>query len=75
MSTINETKGFYKLSWLQRIGFGSGDLAQIYSMFENDFLLGFKSNIFLQMKKKIPSFNYNTVNKINWIPTKFFSQY
>ena len=24
----NETKGFYKLSWLQRIGFGSGDLAQ-----------------------------------------------
>ena len=21
-------KGFYKLSWLQRIGFGSGDLAQ-----------------------------------------------
>ena len=27
--TINqESKGFYKLSWLQRIGFGSGDLAQ-----------------------------------------------
>ena len=29
--TPNETqeaKGFYKLSWLQRIGFGSGDLAQ-----------------------------------------------
>ena len=24
----NETKGFYKLTWLQRIGFGSGDLAQ-----------------------------------------------
>ena len=24
----NNTKGFYKLSWLQRIGFGSGDLAQ-----------------------------------------------
>lgn len=23
-----DTKGFYKLSWLQRIGFGSGDLAQ-----------------------------------------------
>lgn len=23
-----ESKGFYKLSWLQRIGFGSGDLAQ-----------------------------------------------
>ena len=28
MSTTNETKGFYKLSWLQRIGFGAGDLAQ-----------------------------------------------
>ena len=28
MMTTNETKGFYKLSWLQRIGFGSGDLAQ-----------------------------------------------
>ena len=24
----NESKGFYKLSWMQRIGFGSGDLAQ-----------------------------------------------
>ena len=28
MSTSNETRGFYKLSWLQRIGYGSGDLAQ-----------------------------------------------
>ena len=26
--TNNESKGFYKLSWAQRIGFGSGDLAQ-----------------------------------------------
>ncbi len=25
---IRESKGFYKLSWLQRIGFGSGDFAQ-----------------------------------------------
>ena len=24
----NSAKGFYRLSWLQRIGFGSGDLAQ-----------------------------------------------
>ena len=24
----NEAKGFYKLSWIQRIGFGSGDMAQ-----------------------------------------------
>ena len=28
MATTNESNGFYKLSWLQRIGFGSGDLAQ-----------------------------------------------
>ena len=28
MSNEQEAKGFYKLSWLQRIGFGSGDLAQ-----------------------------------------------
>ncbi|MCR5395220.1 MAG: MFS transporter [Bacteroidales bacterium] len=28
MSSTQESKGFYKLSWLQRIGFGSGDLAQ-----------------------------------------------
>ena len=27
-NTANEASGFYKLSWLQRIGFGSGDLAQ-----------------------------------------------
>ena len=26
--TSNEASGFYKLSWAQRIGFGSGDLAQ-----------------------------------------------
>lgn len=28
IKTTEESKGFYKLSWLQRIGFGSGDLAQ-----------------------------------------------
>ena len=28
MKEKDTTKGFYKLSWLQRIGFGSGDLAQ-----------------------------------------------
>ena len=27
-SNLQESKGFYKLSWLQRIGFGAGDLAQ-----------------------------------------------
>ena len=26
--TTSESKGFYKLSWAQRIGYGSGDLAQ-----------------------------------------------
>ena len=35
MKTQEESTGFYKLSWLQRIGFGSGDLAQnlIYQTF------------------------------------------
>ena len=28
MSQNNSLKGFYKLNWMQRIGFGSGDLAQ-----------------------------------------------
>ncbi len=28
MSQNNNLKGFYKLNWMQRIGFGSGDLAQ-----------------------------------------------
>ena len=28
MASNQEEKGFYKLSWLQRIGYGSGDLAQ-----------------------------------------------
>ena len=27
-TVTQESKGFYKLNWLQRIGFGSGDLAQ-----------------------------------------------
>lgn len=27
-NSANEARGFYKLNWLQRIGFGSGDLAQ-----------------------------------------------
>lgn len=28
LENTQETKGFYKLSWVQRIGFGAGDLAQ-----------------------------------------------
>ena len=43
----SETKGFYKLSWAQRIGFGSGDLAQnlIYQTVAT-FLLFFYTNVF-----------------------------
>ena len=43
----NEAKGFYKLSWLQRIGFGAGDLAQnlIYQTVSM-YLLFFYTNIF-----------------------------
>ena len=42
-----ESKGFYKLSWLQRIGFGSGDLAQnlIYQTVAT-YLLFFYTNVF-----------------------------
>lgn len=43
----SESKGFYKLSWLQRIGFGSGDLAQnlIYQTVSM-YLLIFYTNVF-----------------------------
>ena len=42
-----ETKGFYKLSWMQRIGFGSGDLAQnlIYQTVAQ-YLLIFYTNVY-----------------------------
>lgn len=40
-------KGFYQLSWLQRIGFGSGDLAQnlIYQTVSM-YLLLFYTNVY-----------------------------
>lgn len=43
----NESKGFYKLSWIQRIGFGSGDLAQnlIYQTVAQ-YLLIFYTNVY-----------------------------
>jgi len=43
----NEVKGFYKLSWIQRIGFGSGDLAQnlIYQTVAQ-YLLIFYTNVY-----------------------------
>ncbi|MDR2883124.1 MAG: MFS transporter [Alistipes sp.] len=45
--TSGEARGFYKLSWLQRIGFGSGDLAQnlIYQTVAQ-YLLIFYTNVF-----------------------------
>jgi GPH family glycoside/pentoside/hexuronide:cation symporter len=45
--TKQESKGFYKLSWLQRVGFGSGDLAQnlIYQTI-GMYLLLFYTNVF-----------------------------
>ncbi|MDR1654325.1 MAG: MFS transporter [Prevotellaceae bacterium] len=44
---ILEQKGFYKLSWLQRVGFGSGDLAQnlIYQTV-SAYLAIFYTNVF-----------------------------
>ncbi len=47
MKTGQESKGFYKLSWLQRIGFGSGDLAQnlIYQTISM-YLLFFYTNVY-----------------------------
>ena len=46
-NNANEAKGFYKLSWLQRIGFGSGDMAQnlIYQTV-SIWLLFFYTNVF-----------------------------
>ncbi|NDV60601.1 MFS transporter [Bacteroides sp. 519] len=45
--TLSESKGFYKLSWLQRVGFGSGDLAQnlIYQTVAQ-YLLIFYTNVY-----------------------------
>ncbi len=45
--TDNTSKGFYKLSWLQRIGFGAGDMAQnlIYQTI-SIWLLFFYTNVF-----------------------------
>ena len=46
-ANVTEAKGFYKLSWTQRIGFGSGDLAQnlIYQTVAT-YLLFFYTNVF-----------------------------
>ena len=46
-NATQEAKGFYKLSWIQRIGFGSGDLAQnlIYQTISM-YLLFFYTNVY-----------------------------
>ena len=46
-TTKTEAKGFYKLSWLQRIGFGAGDMAQnlIYQTI-SIWLLFYYTNVF-----------------------------
>lgn len=46
-ATERRTTGFYRLSWLQRIGFGSGDLAQnlIYQTISM-YLLFFYTNVY-----------------------------
>ncbi len=45
--STNESKGFYRLSWIQRIGFGSGDMAQnlIYQTV-SIWLLFFYTNVY-----------------------------
>ena len=46
-NTEAQSKGFYKLGWMQRIGFGSGDLAQnlIYQTISM-YLLFFYTNVY-----------------------------
>ena len=46
-NTATEAKGFYKLNWMQRIGFGAGDMAQnlIYQTI-SIWLLFFYTNVF-----------------------------
>lgn len=48
MADTAETKGFYKLSWIQRIGFGSGDLAQNF-IFQTvgSYILFFYTNVYI----------------------------
>lgn len=47
MQNVQQANGFYKLNWLQRIGFGSGDLAQnlIYQTISM-YLLFFYTNVY-----------------------------
>jgi len=68
--TLQESKGFYKLSWLQRIGFGSGDLAQnlIYQTVAT-YLLFFYTNVF-GVKPEAAAFMFLIVRLVDviWDP-------
>lgn len=68
--TNEESKGFYKLSWLQRIGFGSGDLAQnlIYQTVCM-YLLIFYTNVY-GLKPEVAAFMFLIVRVVDvlWDP-------
>lgn len=70
MSQSDSANGFYKLSWLQRIGFGSGDLAQnlIYQTISM-YLLFFYTNVY-GLDPKVAAFMFLVVRLIDvlWDP-------
>ena len=69
-SNSGESKGFYKLSWLQRVGFGSGDLAQ-HLIFETTctFLLFFYTDIYgLDAVDVSVMFTVGNVANVIWDP-------
>jgi len=66
----SEAKGFYKLSWLQRIGFGAGDMAQnlIYQTI-SIWLLFYYTNVFgLQPAKAAMMFLIVRLVDVLWDP-------
>lgn len=70
MSQPDSANGFYKLGWLQRIGFGSGDLAQnlIYQTISM-YLLFFYTNVY-GLDPKVAAFMFLVVRLIDvlWDP-------
>jgi hypothetical protein len=48
---MNDAKGFYKLSWLQRIGFGSGDLAQNLNLSDRMYVTNSCCYVTFKLKK------------------------
>ena len=53
-ATKRETRGFYKLSSVQRIGFGSGDLAQTSSIRRYQCTFDFYTNVFGLPLQQLP---------------------